>query len=63
MAHRKDRDELWASALLDQIIQRSNEDRDALPGAVVRLVKRARAILGKRRARGARTNQKNKPRE
>ena len=48
MSHKKHEDEAWALALLQQIINRSNEDRDALPGSVVRLVKQARDILKKR---------------
>ena len=48
MSHVKDRDERWALALLKQIIDRSNEDRDALPGSVVKLVKQAAIILKKR---------------
>lgn len=47
----KRRDEAWALALLDQIIQRDREDRDALPGSVVKLVKQAAVILRKRRTR------------
>ncbi len=47
MSHRKDKDERWALALLNQIIQRSKEDRDALPGAAVKKVKEARDILAK----------------
>lgn len=47
MSHRKDRDELWALGLLEQIVQRSNEDRDALPGQVVKRVKEACTILRK----------------
>lgn len=49
MSHVKDRDERWALALLEQIIARSRADRDALPGAVVSLVKRAAVRLRKRR--------------
>ncbi len=48
MPHVKDRDELWALALLEQIIQRDREDRDALPGTVVELAKKAAKILKKR---------------
>lgn len=48
MPHIKDKDELWALSLLRQIINRSIEDRDALPGAVVKLVKDAAVILKKR---------------
>jgi hypothetical protein len=32
LPHRKDRDEEWAIALLEQIVQRDREDRDALSG-------------------------------
>jgi hypothetical protein len=45
----KERDEAWAIALLEQIIQRDREDRDALPGSVVKLVKQAVIIMKKRR--------------
>lgn len=45
----KRRDEAWALALLEQIIERDREDRDALPGSVVKLVKQAAVILRKRR--------------
>jgi len=48
MPHVKDRDERWALALLKRIIQRDREDRDALPGSVVKLVKQAAVILKKR---------------
>lgn len=48
MAHVKDRDELWALALLQQIIERDRQDRDALPGSAVRLVKEAAKIIKKR---------------
>ena len=44
----KRRDEAWALALLMQIVNRSVEDRDALPGSVVKLVKQAATILRKR---------------
>lgn len=49
MSHRKGKDEAWALALLEQIIERSKEDRDALPGAVVKLVKAAATKLRKLR--------------
>lgn len=52
MTHRKDKDELWALALLEKIIKRSNDDRDALPGSVVKKVKEARTILKKLRKDG-----------
>jgi len=46
--HVKDKDELWALSKLNQIIQRSRKDRDALPGSVVRKVKDAAIIIKKR---------------
>jgi hypothetical protein len=49
MPHRKDRDEEWAIALLQQIIDRSIADRDALPGSAVKAVKNAQRIMKKRR--------------
>lgn len=48
--HVKDQDELWTLALLNRIIARSRQDRDALPGSVVKLVKEAVIILRKRQA-------------
>ena len=45
----KRRDEAWALALLEQVIQRDREDRDALPGSVVKLVKQAAKIMRRRR--------------
>lgn len=48
MPHVKDKDERWALVLLEKIIRRSQEDRDALPGSVVKKVKEARTILKKR---------------
>jgi hypothetical protein len=45
----KRRDEAWALALLQKIIERDREDRDALPGSVVKLIKQAAVILRKRR--------------
>ena len=48
MAHVKDKDELWALALLERIIQRDREDRDALSGSVVKHVKAAATIIKKR---------------
>lgn len=54
MPHRKDRDEEWAIALLEQIVARDRQDRDALSGQAVDHVKRALVILKKRRRdRGA----------
>jgi len=51
MPHIKDRDERWALEKLEEIIQRDREDRDALPGSAVKLVKDAARILRKRRER------------
>lgn len=48
MCHVKDKDELWALALLEQIMQRHREDHDALPGSVVDLTKKSIRILRKR---------------
>jgi hypothetical protein len=48
MAHVKHVDEAWALVLLNKIIARSREDRDALPGTVVKLVKTAAIILRRR---------------
>jgi hypothetical protein len=45
----KERDEAWAEAVLRQVVDRSVQDRDALPGSVVKLVKEAIRILRKRR--------------
>ncbi len=50
MPHVKDKDELWALALLQRIIDRDRQDRDALPGSVVRHVKDAARILRRRQA-------------
>jgi hypothetical protein len=52
MPHRKDRDEEWAFALLEQIVARDRQDRDALSGQAVDHVKRALVILKKRRRAG-----------
>jgi len=52
MPHRKDRDEEWAIALLQQIVARDRQDRDALSGQAVDHVKRALVILKKRRRDG-----------
>lgn len=49
MPKRKDRDEEWAIQHLGKIVERSVQDRDALPGSVVKLVKDAIVILRKRR--------------
>lgn len=48
MPHVKDRDERWALGLLEQIVARSREDRDALSGSVVGLVKQAARMLRQR---------------
>jgi len=48
MSHVKDKDELWALRLLEEIIRRDREDRDALPGSVVQHVKAAVRIIRKR---------------
>ena len=48
--HIKDIHELRALALLQQVIDMSNQDRDALPGSVVKKVKDAAKILKKRQA-------------
>jgi hypothetical protein len=52
MPHRKDRDEEWAIALLEQIVARDRQDRDALSGQAVDHVKRALVVLKKRRRAG-----------
>lgn len=49
MTHRKDEYEELAIVLLQQIIEIEKADRDALPGSVVKLVKRAQTIMKKRR--------------
>lgn len=51
MAHRKDQDEDWAIALLQQIIDRDREDHDALSGQAMRHVKEAWRVLIKRRSK------------
>lgn len=56
MTHRKDRDEEWAISLLEQIVARSREDRDAFSGQALYEVKRALAIFKKRR-KGVRVSQ------
>jgi hypothetical protein len=48
VSHIKDKDELWALGLLLQIIERDRQDRDALSGTVVGLVKKAAKIIKKR---------------
>lgn len=40
-----------AIALLSQVIEISNQDRDALPGSAVKKVKEALTIMRKRRRR------------
>ena len=62
MAQQKKKDERWALSLLEQIVRRSNEDGDALPGQVVKRVKQARTIL-KRRLRGTKRPQGRAARE
>jgi hypothetical protein len=44
----KENDEAWALAILLKIVERDRQDRDALPGSVVKLVKEAITILRKR---------------
>lgn len=51
MTHRKDKDEDWAIALLQEIIARDREDRDAISGQAMTHVKEAWRILVKRRSR------------
>jgi len=45
MNHRKDAAEEQAIMLLTKVIQLSEQDRDALPGSAVKLVKAARRIM------------------
>ena len=45
MSHRNKKAERWALELLNQIVALDKENRDALPGSVVREVKIARRIL------------------
>lgn len=62
MPHVKDKDELWALVLLQRIIDRDQQDRDALPGSAVRHVKDAARILRPdARRRSARSNHKECP--
>lgn len=49
MTHRKDIDEEWAIAHLQQIVDLDKRDHDALPGSVVKLIKQAQTIMKKRR--------------
>lgn len=51
MPHRKDKEEEQAIALLRQVIDISERDRDALPGSAVSHVKDALTIMRKRRRR------------
>lgn len=51
MTHRKDGAEELAIQLLNQVIEISDRDRDALPGSAVALVKKARTVMRKRRMR------------
>lgn len=48
MPHISDGHELWTLGLLNQIIQRDKKNKDALPGSVVKLVKKTVKILKKR---------------
>ncbi|MQA82972.1 MAG: hypothetical protein GEV10_31730 [Streptosporangiales bacterium] len=50
--HRKDTAEEWAIAQLQAIIDLDRQDRDALPGSAVKLVKDAQRIMRKRRRTG-----------
>jgi len=52
MPKRFDKDEEWAINLLQQIIERSREKRDALSGHAVKLIKKAQTIMKKRRKMG-----------
>lgn len=45
MSHRTDGAERWARKLLDEIVARDRQNRDALPGSVMYHVKAARRIL------------------
>jgi len=49
MPKRHDEYEEWAIKYLGEIIKLNSENRDALPGSVVELVRRAIVILKKRR--------------
>lgn len=53
MAHRKDKAEEQAIALLERVVAMSDADRDALPGSAVKHVKLALAIMRKRRKQEA----------
>lgn len=49
MNPRQDKHEEWAIAHLRLILDRHQQNRDAFPGSVVKLVKRAIIIMKKRR--------------
>ena len=49
MPKRKDVHEERAIQVLQELIDMDRQDRDALPGSVVKLVKQAQTILKKRR--------------
>lgn len=48
-SHRNDTTEEWAIRHLSALVDKADQDRDCLPGSVVKLVKQARVILKKRR--------------
>jgi len=52
MSKRHDVDEEWAIRLLEQIVRRSVERRDALPGSAVKKIKDALTLMKKRRKKG-----------
>jgi hypothetical protein len=56
VAHRKDKAEEQAIALLERVVAMSEADRDALPGSAVKHVKVALAIMRKRRKQEASGN-------
>ena len=56
MSHRNDTAERWALELVNQIINKSVDDRDALPGSFVSQIKVAKRILVKHQ--GPRMNHK-----
>lgn len=62
MPHVKDRDELWVLGLLNQIIRRSQDDRDAISGSVVKKVKDAATMIKKRQGYKKGRNKKEKTR-
>ena len=49
MPHRQDKHEEWAIAMLESVLAVDRENRDALPGSAVRLIKAAVTIMKKRR--------------